>query len=97
MTALDRAYFAVHHPSRKRCGNNYIRGLVAACHCRMYEVAGQLGIGESTLYRWLRWELSEMQHVLIMEALGQLVVAKGGSEDDFFEAVASVPRGGPVD
>ena len=87
----DRIYYHLKHPARRRSENKRIRAAIMAAGCHVYDVAGRLGIGEGTLYRWLRWELPEEKFLLIMEAIAYEAALRGKSFPEIMVDVKKLP------
>ena len=52
--------------------NRDIRAKAVAAAVPMWELAQELGIGDNTLYRWLRTELPEEKRTAMLEAIAKL-------------------------
>lgn len=78
---LDRL-FEARHPARRTYRNKPLRAAIADSGAYMYEVAAQLGIDESTLYRWLRRQLPEQKIVAILRAAEDLAKEHGKTDID---------------
>ena len=57
--------------------NSEIKEKIKAAGLHQYEVADLLGIGETTLVRWLRYELSPEKKSMILSA-----IEKGGKKNE---------------
>lgn len=87
----DKVYYHLKHPARKRSENKRIRAAILAAGCHVYDIAGRLGIGESTLYRWLRWELPEQKYLLIMEAIEYEAALRGKTFPGLMADLSGLP------
>lgn len=56
--------------------NREIRDKVSANGMRLWELADELGIADTTLSRWLRHELPEDRKRLIVETIDKLVARR---------------------
>ncbi len=68
MHSVNDLIWRAHHEGRKRDENKALRAAIAASGGYMYEIAGILGVHESTFHRWMRWEMTEGRMVAILEA-----------------------------
>lgn len=87
----DRIYYHLKHPALRRSENKRIRAAIVVAGCHVYDIAGRLGIGESTLYRWLRWELPEQKYLLIMEAIEYEAAIRGKSLRELLGGISDLP------
>lgn len=87
----DRVYYHLKHPAKKRSDNKRIRAAITAAGCHVYDIAGRLGIGEATLYRWLRWELPEQKYLLIMEAIEYEAALRGKTFPGLMADLSGLP------
>ena len=57
--------------------NNDIRLVIEKSRLHHYELAHALGVSESTLIRWLRFELPEEKKKLVLSAVDRLLSERG--------------------
>ena len=57
--------------------NTEIKEKIKAAGLKQYQIADLLGIGETTLVRWLRYELTEERKEMILSA-----IEKGGRDHE---------------
>ena len=68
--------------------NKAIRAGLMAAGGYMYQLAGEAGIDESTLYRWLRYQLSAKRYACLTEAIHRIGLRNGVRWDVISDAIA---------
>lgn len=79
------------HPARRASRNLRLRAAIVAAGAHTADIAARLGVCESTLYRWLRWELTEEKHMTILSAIIDCAVENGRSYSDVMSLTCGVP------
>ena len=57
--------------------NQEIREAIKRARVKHWQIAAELGIGESTLVRWLRFDLTEERKNLILSAVEKVSAENG--------------------
>lgn len=60
----------------------FIQKLMKQKGVKQWEVAAKIGVGETTMTRWLRYELPKEKKDLILSAVNEIAEAKEGSSND---------------